>query len=105
MPSQLSIFDRAFRWWSPKRYCQRGLRRAREEFQRKSSPTVRLSMSGEEYERLATALEGDLRQWHEWLCEIEDGELVDKAERMETDLAEIPLPQGHAWHYQVGPFG
>ena len=59
--------------------------------------------------KLRGKLEQDIWEYREWLCEIEDKELIAKALKMDIYLDEIPIPspvEGLSQsHYVFGTFG
>lgn len=104
----MKIFDNLMRRWFLRSYCVRGLRRTEKENQRRMKAAVHLS--ADERHRLRFELQEDLREWDDWLTEIDDKRLVAKAAQMDIDLDDIPLPppeepDERPSHYELGHFG
>lgn len=100
-------FRSVARRWFPKRYCSRGLARAEQRAREELKAAKGLSAA--ERHDLRRKLEEDIWEWREWLCEIEDKELVAKALKMDVYLDEIPVPSPvdgmDKSHYTLGTFG
>jgi len=77
-------------------------RRRREDLSRGKSPAERRSVADE--------TSAEIREWEEWLTEIEDNDLVATAKKMDIDLDDLPVRENegiceHGPHYQGSPFG
>ena len=100
-------FQSLARRWFPKQYVTfmltRAEQRARDELK------AAKGLSALERNNLRGKLERDIWEWQEWLCEIEDKELVARALKMDIYLDEIPIPSPidgmNQSHYTVGTFG
>ena len=68
-----------------------------------------MGLSAQDRHDLRRKLDDDIWEWREWLCEIQDKELVAKALRMDVYLDEIPVPSPvdglNKKHFTLGTFG
>jgi hypothetical protein len=94
----MGFYDNVLRRWSPRRYYQRSLRDLSEQIHR-----LEPSKSAEE-EQVIQHLQGGRLELYEKLRSIEDQELRDKANRLDIDFGELPLPENRASHYESGSF-
>ena len=87
--------ERILKRWSPKRYCRKALQELSEQLRSKHT------LSQEE----TNDIELERRELYDWLREIEDEQLIDRASRIGVDLEEMDLPEERPSHYQEGTFG
>jgi hypothetical protein len=108
----MNVFNRALRRWSPKRYCRWMLARAKRE--RREKLKAARELPAVEQRNLAAKLDWDMWGWQDWLQEIEESELVNRARKMDVYLDDIPLPpaddedserQDPNSHYRMGSSG
>ncbi len=106
----MNALERALRWWSPKRYCRWMLGRGKRE--RREKLNAARSLSAAEKQKLADQLYCDTQELREWLEEMEDAELIQRARKMDVYLEDIPLPPDDDLeelepnsHYRPGAFG
>lgn len=100
-------FQSLARRWFPKQYVTVMLARA--EQRARDGLKAAKALSATERRNLRDELEQDVWEYREWLCEIEDKELVTKALRMDIYLDELPIPSPiegmNKSHYTFGTFG
>ncbi len=103
----MKIFGNLIRQWFPRYYCVRGFRRTEKECQRRLKAAGNLP--ADERSLLKFELQENLREWGEWLAEIDDKRLVAKAAKMDIDLDDIPLPPPEEHeppsYYVLGNYG
>jgi hypothetical protein len=60
---------------------------------------------------VADETSAEIREWEDWLAEIEDTAVVSRAKKMDIDLDDLPIPadEGNSnrvpSHYETSPFG
>jgi hypothetical protein len=82
-----SVYDRVLRAWFPKQYIRRKRRRTEIEYKdRRKALTSR-----EDRQELEHGYHWNMRELDEWLQDIEDDALVQKAAKRDLSLDDIPV--------------
>jgi len=56
-------------------------------------------------ENLKGSLASDREEWHYWILEMEDSQLVARGKAMDVYLDDIPLPDGEESHFELTSMG